>query len=37
MRMKNKGAGQQPMEEDHGGAQDPQRVVAPVKKRYSIT
>jgi hypothetical protein len=24
------------MEEDHGGAQDPHRVVAPAKKRYFV-
>lgn len=30
MKMENKGAGQQPIEDNHGG-QDPHRAVAPVK------
>jgi hypothetical protein len=28
---------QEPMEEDHGGGQDPHRVVASVKKKKSIS
>jgi hypothetical protein len=31
--MKNKGAGLESMQEDHGGGQDPRKVVVPVKMR----
>jgi hypothetical protein len=31
--MEDKGAEQEPMEDDHGEGQDPHRVVAPVKKK----
>jgi hypothetical protein len=31
--MKNKGAVQEPVEEGHGGGQDPHRVVVSAKKK----
>jgi hypothetical protein len=33
--MENKGAGQGPIEEDHGGGQDPHRVVLSAKKKVA--
>jgi hypothetical protein len=35
--MENKGAGQEPMEEDHGRRQDPLRVVVSAKKKMKQT
>jgi hypothetical protein len=32
--MENKGAGQEPIEEDHGGGQDAHRVVLSAKKKF---
>jgi hypothetical protein len=32
----NKDNGQEPVEEDHGGGQDPHRVVAPIKRKKYI-
>jgi hypothetical protein len=34
--MENKGAGQEPMEEDHGGGQGPHRVVVSAKRKISL-
>jgi hypothetical protein len=37
MRIENRDAAQEPMEDDHGRGQDPYRVEVPVRKNKKVT